>query len=202
MKRVKILAAAIPATVGLAAPVTAAAATTTGTATVPVVHGKRVAYPQGSHYQQVRRNALASSSGSSSASSRPVISRSASLPASPGALPRTATSCHDYFPTKSCMQVHGNGQHLSEISLYGWPSHSSTRTGHIAYKDMSTGHTFPDFRTRTKFGYKSSNFSFSWFTNCHVPHPGLLTGYVGGHTGRPVVHVHGGTTTGKVCSGA
>jgi hypothetical protein len=197
MKRVRVFAAALPAAVGLAAPAAAVAATT------PATHGKKVAYPLRSHHQHVTRNALASSSASSSASgSRPVISRSASLPASPGALPRSAMVCHTGMPEDSCMSVSGNGQHLGTITLSYWPNAAGgTRTGFISYQNTVTHKKYPDFRTRTKSEPKHTSYSFTWVTNCHVSDPGLLIGHVGRHPGRELIHIHSGTLTGKMCSG-
>jgi hypothetical protein len=184
MKRVKYLAAALPAAVGLAAPMTAAAATTAA-ATVPTAHGKKVAYPRGSHHQQVMRNALSGSSISSTTSA--------------GATPRTSKRCATGHA--SCFSVVGAGQYLSKLSLSNWPNkNGGKRTGFIKY-DSSGGHTFPDFRTRTKSEPAGAPYSFTWNTQCHLPHPGNLIGTVGGHPNSVSIGIDPGHTAGPQCSG-
>jgi hypothetical protein len=99
MKRVKVLAAALPAAVGLtAAPVAAA---TTTPATTPATHGKRVAYPLVSQHQHIRLLAT-SPVGSLSASTSPGASAGTSttstqsVPASDATRPCNAKH-HGYF---------------------------------------------------------------------------------------------------------
>jgi hypothetical protein len=204
MKRVKVLAAVLPA-VGLAVPAAAAAATTTAAATVPTAHGKKVAYPRASHHQQIRLDALTSSTITSSATSPGAASVTLTSPASTGtgASPHMFFGCapHLSIAGQSCMSVRGNGQFLSQVALKGWANkNGGIRTGFISYRDAKTHLDYPNFRTRTKSEPKGVPYSFTWNTECHLPDPGLLVGHVGGHSPRIGVRIHSGTTTGKACS--
>lgn len=181
MKRVKYLAAALPAAVGLAAPMTAAA--TTAAATVPTAHGKKVAYP----HQQARLTALTRAASSSSASSGPL----------PQSVPNRCAN-----GSISCMGVFGTGQYLKEIRLTKWHnSNGGPRTGFISYFNSSTmAPPIQDFRTRTKSEPKGVAYSFTWKPDCNLPASGWLKGHVGGHAARVPVTIESGNTTGPECS--
>jgi hypothetical protein len=103
MKRVKVLAAALPAAVGLAAPIAAATttATITAAATTPTTHGKKVAYPRVSQHQHIRLDATSpgtslSTSTSPGASAGTSTTSAQSVPASDATRPCNARA-HGYF---------------------------------------------------------------------------------------------------------
>jgi len=98
MKRVKVLAAALPAAVGFAAP--AAAATTTAAATAPATHGKKVAYPRVSHHQRITLDATSPTSASSASAGSAGSSATGPTPSIP------VTSVPQATATRSCRAHH------------------------------------------------------------------------------------------------